>query len=579
MPCLPGKVVKEVRHSPCLPKLHIDTGNPDARQMDHSFDFAQPIIYYVLGGVALAAFAVLAALPARRVSRETEVAFLLSACAALFACRWPIFLWPDPLNVDEGAFIACAMKARFDWIPWRGFDAGSSGPLNCDILVLPALFGADLGFFSARVTGLCLIAGAICALYYTVKWIYGAAVARLSIVPPVLLLSLTKTADFVHYSSEHLSIFLTTVALAAGAYLARGTGSKSSRLIACAIGGLCLGSTPFAKLQASPIGLAVLASLAVALFVMSPRLSIDKRMEILAAVAALLAVPVAILMSLCTTKTLMDAVIPYYTMSLDYIGSRPPVGIAYFFVSANDYAVFLTCSLVVSLAGGIALFSRASFTRSSVWASLSSILLFLASFFAIYQAHRPFPHYLLFSIVPVSFCVANVLGLVHYTDWHTGRGMLVRGLFVTLFLIPLGITTLKSSDDFSPKGMVPRRAEVAAISRYVKPGDRMVVWAWRPEYYVQTKTIMSIRDPSIERLVLRTPYREYFRGRFMSDLRAHPPLVFVDGVAPGAFIYDNRATHGIESFPALDAFVREHYTEREEVAGVRIFVARNHLDR
>src|ERR1700736_2255554 len=380
--------------------------NLGARQMDYSL-FPQPILYYLLGGAALTAFVVLAALPPRRVSRETalERTFLLSAWAALFACRWPIFLWPDPLNPDEGAFIACGMKARVDWMPWRGFDASNSGPLNCDILALPALFGAQMGFFSARVTGLCLIAGAICALYYTVKWIYGAGIARLSIVPPVLLFALTKTADFVHYSSEHLSIFLTTAALAAAAYLVRGMGSKSSRLIVCVIGGLCLGSTPFAKLQASPIGLMVLVSLALALIITSPRFSIDKRLEVLALVATLLAVPVAIVISLCATGTLMDAVIPYYLMSLDYIGSRPPVGISYLFLSAEDYTVFLTCSLVVILAAAGLLYSRIPFDRISVWASMTSVPLSLASFYAIYQAHRSFPHYLLFSVVPVSFCV------------------------------------------------------------------------------------------------------------------------------------------------------------------------------
>jgi hypothetical protein len=552
--------------------------------MDYYLSFPQPVIYYLLGGASLAAFVVLVvlgSLPPWRLLRETasEGAFLLTTWAALFACRWPIFLWPDPLNPDEGAFIACAMKARFDWIPWRGFDPSTNGPLNCDILALPALFGAHMGFFSARVTGLCLIAGAICALYYAVKWIYGAGVARLSLVPPVLLSALTKTPDFVHYSGEHLSIFLTTVALAAATYLARGTGSKSSRLLVCAIGGLCLGSTPFAKLQASPIALAVLVSLAVALLITSPRISIDKRLEVFALVAALLAVPLAILISLCATGTLMDAVIPYCIMSLDYVGRLPPVGISYFFLSAEDYTVFLICSLVVILAAGGLLYSRIHLERISVWASLSSILLSLASFFAIYQAHRPFPHYLLFSVVPVSFCVANMLGLVRYLDLQSGRAMVARGLFVIFFLIPLGVTTFESPNEFDPRAIVPQHPEVAAISRYAKPGDSMVVWGWSPEYYVQTQTIMSTRDSNIERLLLPTPYREYFRARFLSDLRAHPPLVFVDGVGPKGFLYDNRAAYGIETFPALAAYVREHYTEREEVAGVRIFVAKDHLNR
>jgi hypothetical protein len=545
--------------------------------MDHALFFPQPIIYYLLGAAALAAFVVLAALPPRRLSSEIpyEGAFLLSIWAALFACRWQLLVWPVPLNPDEGAFVACAMKARIDWIPWRGFDGGSSGPLNCDVLALPALFGAPMGFFSARVTGLCLIAGTICAFYYTVKWIYRTRVARLSVVPPLLLFSLTKTPDFVHYSSEHFPIFLTTVALAAAAYLARGTGSKSSRLIGCAIAGLCLGSTPFAKLQASPISLAVLASLAAALFIRLPRWSADKRLEVFALVTALLAVPGAILVSLGATGTMMDAVISYCGMSFDYIRSRAPVRISYFFISEVDYTVFLTCSLVVILAAGVLLYWKSHLDRISVWASLSSLLLAVASFFAIYQAHRSFPHYLLFSVVPVSFCVANVLGLGRYLDRPTGRAMLVRGLFIAFFLIPLGVTSFESSYYFDPKyAMVPTRAVVAAISRYVKPGDRLVVWAWSPEYYVYTQTIMSTRSTSIERLVIQTPYREYFRERFMSDLRANPPLAFVDGVAPGAFAYNNRAIHGIETFPAVEAFVREHYIEREEIEGVRIFVAK-----
>jgi hypothetical protein len=63
----------------------------------------------------------------------------------------------------------------------------------------------------------------------------------------------------------------------------------------------------------------------------------------------------------------------------------------------------------------------------------------------------------------------------------------------------------------------------------------------------------------------------------MSDLRANPPLAFVDGVAPGAFAYNIRAIHGLETFPAVEAFVREHYIEREEVEGIRIFVAKTPL--
>jgi hypothetical protein len=152
--------------------------------------------------------------------------------------------------------------------------------------------------------------------------------------------------------------------------------------------------------------------------------------------------------------------------------------------------------------------------------------------------------------------------------------LLPRFLFAALFLIPLGLSALTSSNDFSAQSRVPMRPEELAIARYAKPGDRIVVWAWRPELYVKTRTIMGTRDPSILLLMQPSRYREYFRERFLSDVLAHPPRVFVDGVAPNAFTYKDRATEGFETFPALAAFVHEHYTQREEVTGVRIFVAK-----
>jgi hypothetical protein len=419
------------------------------------------------------------------------------------------------------------------------------------------------------------MAGSICALYFAVKWIYGASVARLSIVPPVLLLALTKSSDFVHYSSEHVSIFLTSVSLAAAIYLARGAGSNVRRIIACAVAGLCLGDTILAKLQALPIALVVLVTLIAGIFVTTSRSRRSRMVEAMVALTSLVVGPGFTLISLSATSGLSDAIISYYKMALVYVGSRQAVDLSFFFVSIPEYTYFLIASGVVIVVAGIALCSRKDLPRAFLWPSLCAILLLFASLFAIYHAHRPYPHYLLLSVIPVSFCVANSLGFIARTDLGKHRVGLTRGLLVALFLFPIGWAALTSPSDFSRQAMVPTRDEVLAMARYVKPGDHMLVWAWQPEYYVKTRTVMATRDASIEPLVEVTPYREYFRARFLSDLRTHPPPVIVDGVAPRAFIYKNRATEGIESFPLLNAFVREHYTQREEIAGVRIFVAKN----
>jgi hypothetical protein len=260
-------------------------------------------------------------------------------------------------------------------------------------------------------------------------------------------------------------------------------------------------------------------------------------------------------------------------MTLVFAKARPPVPQTVFFFSVQEYTFFWVASVAVIVAGGAALYSGVALTRSFLWASLSSILLLLASLFAIQHAHHPFVHYLLFSIIPLSFCVANMLGLLHRAGLGKRHAVLARSLFVALFLVPIGIVALTSEADFS--NPPPTREDVLAVSRHVKPGDRLAVWAWRPDFYVNTGTIMATRSAGILVLLEPSRYREYFRNRFLSDLRANPPPVFVDGVAPGGFLFTDRATQGMESFPLLEAFVREHYTQREEVAGVRIFVANN----
>ena len=56
------------------------------------------------------------------------------------------------------------------------------------------------------------------------------------------------------------------------------------------------------------------------------------------------------------------------------------------------------------------------------------------------------------------------------------------------------------------------------------------------------------------------PYQEYFRHRFVSDMRANPPDVFIDTVTNGAFMWpDWTESYGYESAPELRDFINENY--------------------
>src|SRR5438552_14501708 len=103
----------------------------------------EPIYYYLIAFGALTAVLILAARPHRKEQRS-ELIFLFLTGLTLFAFRWLVFIVPFQLGPDEASLTADALKVTTDFVPWRNFDAGTSGPLNCYILALPALIGLPI---------------------------------------------------------------------------------------------------------------------------------------------------------------------------------------------------------------------------------------------------------------------------------------------------------------------------------------------------------------------------------------------------------------------------------------------------
>ena len=544
----------------------------------------EPIYYYLIAFGALTAFLILAARPgSHRKEERSELIFLLLTGLTLFAFRWPVFIVPFQLGPDEAAFVANALKVPADLAPWRNFDAGTSGPLNCYILALPALIGLPINFTSARIIGLLLMQIAMLALYYAVKWIYGNDVARLSIVPPILLLSLTTDFNFVHYTSEHLSICLTTVALGASAYLASGRGFKPTRLTAAILAGLCLGAAPFAKLQVTPIAIAVFVIATLSLL-SSGRAAGDRSRLVKAYVAALCFVPGIIVLSVWLTGVWNDAITSYIRVAFGYMaggyiaGASATIDPAFFFRSTDMYPVFLDGAIAVVILGALSLLWKRSLTRLARWALAASLLLLLATLYSIYQPHRYFEHYLLFSLVPITGCVAGALGLIRQGAIWERRQAILAICYIALFAVPMFAISFSSTNEFvrtiPNHTRVLRSAGGLAIERYARPGDVISIWGWAPRFYVETQTIMATRDAETSRQIYPNSYRDYFRNRFLRDLETWKPAVFVDAVGPGAFILVDRVSQGHEIFPALAAYIEEHYELKEDVAGIRIYQAK-----
>ncbi|HXM32025.1 MAG TPA: hypothetical protein VN921_00110 [Chthoniobacterales bacterium] len=541
---------------------------------------SSPLPYYVVGLSALAVFVALTLVreSERADKLRFDCAFILAAGLTLLAWRWPNFLWQYPLNPDEGLWVAGALKVKTDWVPWRGFDGATSGPLTAYTLALPALVGARIDFFSARFLGVCLLTLTMGGLYFAVKWLNGGRVARLAVLPAVLLLALTRDWNFLHFSSETVPIFLTTTALAASAYLARERMPERRRLAACAIAGVCLGSAGLAKLQSLPIAFVLLGFVLAGIFFGGGRRWKGAIPEVLVFAASLAFVPAIVTAVLGATGQLRYAIRSYLQSSVGYVGEGIHIGPSFLFESSASYTAFLVGALIIVFLGVAMIFwKRHALSRRSLLMAAASVLLVVAAGFAIYVPRRPFQHYLLLSVVPVSCCLAAVLRLVRETSFPKGREALITGTYVSVFLIsalgvPLsaGPSTLVTEIAFNSKSAGSKQA--VALSRYAPRGSRVAIWGSCPELYVQTGTVMATRYGQMGPIPAGH-FQQYYQGILMGDLERSRPAVFVDAVHPGAFQFNNRATQGHETFPALAAFVRQNFQFREEVGGVRIFVA------
>lgn len=170
----------------------------------------------------------------------------------LFAWRWPFLLVANEFNPDESQLIAGAITLSHDPIFWRSVDGATSGPLNFYVLLPLHWLGLPLDYFTARLTGLLLIGGALFACHRALANTFGRASAWVSILPATAFFATVTHTDLIHFSTEHLPLFL--IGLCFWLLTQRPSGDRYRLWLACFVAGsLC-----WAKLQGAPIALTLI---------------------------------------------------------------------------------------------------------------------------------------------------------------------------------------------------------------------------------------------------------------------------------------------------------------------------------
>jgi len=510
-------------------------------------------------------------------SRGGTVAYLGLAALALLCARWPTLFVREPLNQDEAQALAQAITALHDPVPWRGFDGNTCGPLNTYVLMLPALFGQHLTFLSTRLIALVLESGAIAALYACAALTFDAGLARLAVVAPVTFFALAMQDHFVHYSGEHLSIFLGMLTLAFLCVAAR-RGFAGRWLFAS---GVAAGMMPFAKLQSAPLaGLTVAVACAVIVF--GTHNVRDGMVRFGALVSGLIAPGALILFAALLGGSLRDFWLSYIQTSLAYIlYDYQPLS---FLTATPEFGPLFDVLIGVCALGAVALVARYSTTTLPERSAFAAAVVVLAgAIWTIYAPKRGSLNYLLFAVLPAAAAATAGLGVL-FAALRTRSQSIVRGIVALAFVVAvLAAESAFARPDYPYLGALAdyrsgkRDPVTAMIAAHLQPGERLAIWGWRPKYFVTTYTLLGTRDAisQYQRDPDFNPYLLYFRERYVRDFEANRPAGFLDAGSE-SFDFERKGRFGYETFPELATLVDRDYRLAGKADGIRLFVRRGH---
>lgn len=517
--------------------------------------------------------------------RGERILFALLILGVLIAWRWPFLLSATELgNPDESQLVAGAITLKTDPVFWRSVDGTTSGPLNFYALLPTHWLGIPLDYFNARSVGLLLVWGGLVLTQSLLTLEYGRALASLALIPAVLFFATAIDTDFIHYSSEHLSLFLIPL----GWWLLwryRTPQSPSRPSWGWLIAGLTAGLLPWAKLQSSLFAVGLVAWAGYLLLV-DLRGSPSDRLRQFGWFVLAAAIPsIAAIIALLLTGQLEHFARSYILENISFVsGVNFPVWgivkhLAFLSHFTWQYPVYLAGPGLLAIGGGFALlFGRKPAT--SLW--LAALFLTLVACATILLPRRAHHHYLLYLVLPLTLWTGCVLAELwrRQPGWFRWRPILGCSI-VIMAQVMIG-WRFKLGEPFMYGRLLadwraPRTELSLLIRQHAIPGDSIAMWGWQPWLFVETGLPHGTRDSHTKSQLESEAQAEYFLARYLDDLSRNKPTFFVDAVGDGprAFAYLDRRTKGHEQFPELRDYVESEYVSFHETWGLRVFIRRD----
>ena len=542
-----------------------------------------PGSYWLLAGSATLLLAVHVWFVTRQKGRGQASSKLNLACDALvlflfiFAWRWPFLLVASAFNPDESQLIAGSIALTHDPVFWRSVDGTTSGPLNFYLLLPYSWFGIPLDYFTARFTGLLLIGGALFATHRALAGRFGRGVAWLAILPAAEFFATATSPDLIHYSSEHLTLFLVAVSIW---LLAKSSPAVPYRMW---LASFIAGASIWAKLQALPVSVALVGW---ALWLAAREHELNQKpwwRRLASIVMAALAPTLLVVALAAATGQMEDLVRRYLLQNLFYVGNARPLGEAIHEMSlmaAVDgrlHLLLVTTAVILLVSSFYFIVRRLQPPGLFI---IGGVLTF-AAFVAVLAPRREFLHYTLLLPAPLAFWVGAALGGCGIKlPSRSLNGTLFSLLIIAIGLVPVITRSVQPLPEiygrFAYHWTHPRNGPAIIARELSNRNDSIAIWGWAPEIYVESGLTQATRDTHSTWSIVANEQRDYYRTSYLHDLRQHNPAVFIDAVGPGAFGFEDRPTQAHETFAALSNYIRENYSLVTDLQTARIY-ARNGL--
>ncbi|MBN9019696.1 MAG: hypothetical protein J0H11_19970 [Rhizobiales bacterium] len=540
---------------------------------------ALPPIWVGLGYVVLA-FVLLAlacAAPSDRRRLQSYRGLLWVSVAALFVCRLPMFFYDRALNPDEALMAANALRARYGWLNWNIVDPLTAGPVDSMVLIWPRLLGLDITFFSVRLTGAVLLVASFIFLAEAIRRQFDARIAMVAVIPAFIFSVFTHYFDFVHYTSEILSILMISFGIFC---LSRFRDRRRSWFLVLAA--FASGVVPFAKLQGAPIA-AVVGLTAFGVAFSTPATSLAARLRRSGAVLVAGLLPAAIfLVPLALGGGFDDFIKSYFEQQrLRIAGSHWSDKVPGMLSSTSFGALALSygAALALGIVGAIAIlvWRRDGLSPKSIGWGAAAVVFVGVSYAAVAVPGREFTHYLLLGLP--SLVLVGAGGAALATNGGALRALNSAIVLMGMTLVMLAILVPRMWEDRAAAQMwsnnwmagIYLKGKPFATPRslqWLRPehGDSLLCWGWQAECYVDSALPPATREATNENQLYDIELRDYFRARFIDDLLRNKPSYIVDTVAPGSFVFEDAEQTGIKTFPELQAIVDADYRLVSKVA-------------